>query len=266
MQAWRTRVSRSGAEDPDCRGGGVVQALAVIAAAFAAWVWAGPGAGVARLAVLTGSSSGSVVRRGWAVLAGRRRPRASAAAWRLASIELCQSLAAELAGGRTPAEAMARAVASADPPDPAVLVPVVVAARDGGDVAAALQMAASTGGGEGLLRLAACWRVSVTVGGGLTALVERVGTSLRDAEAHRQEVSAQLAGPRATARMLAGLPALGLLMAAGLGMNPLSFLLGGPAGLACLAAGMALDAAGLWWTRRLVARAEGAVGVGGEAA
>jgi tight adherence protein B len=241
--------------------GGLVTGLftelvAMLAAALAAWVWAGPDAGTTRLASLTRTRRSKDMRRFWVVLTRRPRPGTTAAAWREASIELCQSLAAELSAGRTPGDALARAVSSVSPPDPAVLAPVVAAARDGGDVAAALLNAAPARGGEGLVRLAACWRVSVAVGGGLTALVERVCASLREAQAHREEVAAQLSGPRATARMLAGLPVLGLLMAAGLGMDPLAFLFGSPAGFVCLVVGLALDAAGVWWTNRLVARAE----------
>ncbi|MEU6407887.1 type II secretion system F family protein [Microbispora sp. NPDC046933] len=237
-------------------GGLVTGLVAVLAAAIAAWVWAGPDAGRTRLASLTGTRRPRDMRGLWAALARRPRPGATAAAWRAASVELCQSLAAELSAGRTPGDALARAVSSVSPPDAAALAPVVAAARDGGDVAAALLHAAPVRGGEGLVRLAACWRVSMAVGGGLTALVERVCASLREAQAHREEVAAQLSGPRATARMLAGLPVLGLLMAAGLGMNPVAFLFGGPAGFACLVVGLALDAAGVWWTRRLVVRAE----------
>ncbi|MBX6383365.1 MAG: type II secretion system F family protein [Microbispora sp.] len=236
--------------------GGPVGLLAVLAAAIAAWVWTGPDSGAARLTSLTGTRRPRRTRRFWTALTRRPRPGATAAAWRAASIELCQSLAAELSAGRPPGDALVRAISSVSPPDPAALAPVIAAARDGGDVAAALSGAAPARGGEGLVRLAACWRVSVTVGGGLTALVERVCASLREAQAHREEVAAQLAGPRATARMLAGLPVLGLLMAAGLGMNPLAFLVGGPAGIACLVIGLALDAAGVWWTHKLVVRAE----------
>ncbi|GIH63995.1 type II secretion system F family protein [Microbispora siamensis] len=237
--------------------GGLLTGLAaMLAAFFAAWVWAGPDSGTTRLAFLTRTRRPRDMRRFWVALTRRPRPWATAAAWRAASIELCQSLAAELSAGRTPGDALARAISSVSPPDPAALAPVVAAARDGGDVAAALVNAAPARGGEGLVRLAACWRVSVAVGGGLTALVERVCASLREAQAHREEVAAQLSGPRATARMLAGLPVLGLLMAAGLGMNPLAFLFGGPAGFACLVVGLALDAVGVWWTHRLVTRAE----------
>ncbi|GII86808.1 hypothetical protein Ssi03_47980 [Sphaerisporangium siamense] len=235
-----------------------VLSVAVVLGVVAALVWSGPSGEVVRLRGLL-RADGVPKRWSWARPArivrwseGARR----AAAWRRVSIELCQGLVAELSTGRTPGEALARAVSYLDPPDPGVLRPVVAIARDGGDVAAALERAAPDHGGEGLLRLAACWRVSLTVGGGLAALIDRLGTSLREAEGHRSEVTAQLAGPRSTARLLAGLPALGLLLAAGLGLHPLSFLFGGPAGFACLVVGVALDVTGLWWTTWLAARAQ----------
>ncbi|WP_433499232.1 type II secretion system F family protein [Sphaerimonospora sp. CA-214678] len=236
-----------------------MDALAVLAAGVAAWVWTGPDGAYARAAcLLVPWGHGSLRRRrtAWPRWRRHRAGAARAAAWRAASIELCQGVVAELSAGRTAGDALARAVAAVSPPDPAALAPVAVVARDGGDVAAALMRAAPAGGGEGLMRLAACWRVSVVVGGGLAGLIERVTVSLRDAEAHRLDLAAQLAGPRATARMLAVLPVLGLLMGAALGMDPLSFLLGGPAGFACLLVGLVLDVAGVWWTHRLVARAE----------
>ncbi|MFG1947555.1 type II secretion system F family protein [Nonomuraea sp. NPDC048826] len=164
-------------------------------------------------------------------------------------------MTAELSAGRTPGEALTRALTAVDFPDPDALRPVSAAARDGGDVSTALLQAAPEEGGEGLRRLAACWDVSLTVGAGLSTLVDRVAATLRASQTHRQDVAAQLAGPRTTARMLAILPALGLLMAAALGMRPLSFLLGGIPGFLCLTVGLSLDACGLWWTHRMATRA-----------
>ncbi|MEV7966509.1 type II secretion system F family protein [Sphaerisporangium sp. NPDC088356] len=232
--------------------------VAVLLASAAALLWTGPDRETARLLSLIRADDEMRWRFAVRVLRFARRPSRAreAAAWRMASIELCQGLVAELATGRTPGEALSRAVSCLEPPDPGVLRPVVAVARDGGDVATALERAAPDHGGEGLSRLAACWRISLTVGGGLAALIERVGVSLREAEAHRSEVASQLAGPRSTARLLAGLPVLGLLLAAGLGLRPLSFLFGGPAGFACLGAGVLLDLTGVWWTNRLVARAQ----------
>ncbi|MBO3745820.1 type II secretion system F family protein [Streptosporangiaceae bacterium NEAU-GS5] len=228
---------------------------AIVLIAMSAWLWAGPKVPDVRVTGLFGTRSAQRPRP-LATLLRRPRLARTATEWRRASIELCQAVVAELAAGRTPGAALERAVDSLVWPDPALLIPVAVAARDGGDIPAALVAAAPERGGEGLVRLAACWRVGVAAGGGLTALVERVGASLREAEAHRLDVAAQLAGPKATARLLAGLPIVGLLMGTALGMNPVTFLFGSPAGYACLILGLVLDAAGVWWTHHLVTRAE----------
>ncbi|MFI6293849.1 type II secretion system F family protein [Nonomuraea sp. NPDC050790] len=221
---------------------------AVVVAALAVggfvWVWGGARlAPAARLARVLGRDRGPGLRLRIS------RPGRVADDWSRASIELCHALSAELVAGRTPGEALARAIAAVDVPGD--LREVTAAARDGGDVAAALVAAAPPEGGEGLRRLAACWSVGVGVGAGMAALVERVAMALRAARAHRQDVAAQLAGPRATARLLAGLPVLGVGMAAGMGMRPLDFLFGGLPGFACLVAGISLDACGLWWTGRM---------------
>jgi tight adherence protein B len=241
----------------------VTAAVAIVAAGLAAWVLCGPPPELVRLRELTAPPATPRWRRSMARAAVRLRRVArpgragrDADAWRKTCLELCQALMAELTAGRSAEDALCRAVAAVEPPDPAVVRPVAAAARDGGDVPAALAEAARAPGAEGLRRLAACWRVSTAVGGSLTVLVEGVITALREAEAHRRDLTAQLAGPRATVRLLALLPALGILMAVGLGMNPLGFLFGGPAGLGCLVAGAALDVVGVVWIRRMVADAE----------
>lgn len=240
----------------------MTELMAAMAAGLAAWVASGPGPDRLRLRELTSTRSAGAWRARAADLAARlgrvMRPgrAAQAAAWRRACVELCQAVVAELTAGQAPGAALVRAVATVDVPDPGHLGPVTAVARDGGDVASALAEAARLPGCEGLRRLAACWQVSLVVGGSLTALVEGLTTSLREAEAHRQDLAAQLAGPRATARLLAGLPALGILMALALGMSPLEFLVGGPIGLICLLAGLTLDVTGVLWIRRMVAAAE----------
>ncbi|WP_063819454.1 type II secretion system F family protein [Herbidospora cretacea] len=237
----------------------MITGLVGLCVGLAVWVAWGPSVPVVRLAQLT-----RTVGPGFSLpeLVKARRSRAGLVrAWRGGTVELCQAVVAELAAGRTSGEALSRAIKSVEGPPELVeaLRPVARVARDGGDVAAALVDAAPASGGEGLRRLASCWEVGVSVGGGLAPLVERVGGALRDMENHRQEISAQLAGPRATARMLAGLPVLGLLMAAGLGMQPLPFLFTTLPGIGCLVVGLLLNVTGLRWTDRMVRKAEDSV-------
>src|SRR5690606_21337279 len=69
----------------------------------------------------------------------------------------------------------------------------------------------------------------------------RLALALRAEQEHRRDVAAQLAGPRATARVLFLLPAFGLLLGQLLGAAPVRFLLESPLGLLCAVAGTVLD-------------------------
>ena len=66
-------------------------------------------------------------------------------------------------------------------------------------------------------------------------------------------VEAGLAGARATAAILAGLPLLGLLLGQALGADPVAFLLSGGAGGWLLLIGSALICAGLLWSDTIIA-------------
>jgi tight adherence protein B len=199
--------------------------------------------------------------------------------WREAVIALCDGMASELAAGRTPDEAFTITAALLDPPiatrlldapprtpkEPPAQAKVGKAltprpTSEPPDVRPSprerLDDLARLPGAEGLRLLAACWRIGAEQGGALAAVLDDLATALRDEEANRQEIATQLAGPRATARLLSGLPLLGLGMAAALGANPLAFLFGTVPGLGCLVAGVTLNSVGLWWTHRLAKAAE----------
>ena len=175
---------------------------------------------------------------------------------RLRALEALSLLAADLRAGRVPADALAAGAEVAVGGAGAALTAAASAARTGGDVPAALS-AGPSAVPEVLRGLAACWAVCSVAGSGLAAGVERLAEGLRAAEAQRRAVDAELAGPRATAVLLAALPLGGIGLAAALGADPLRFLLRTPAGVGCLALGLALDGLGLLWTSRLVARAGG---------
>lgn len=174
-----------------------------------------------------------------------------------AVIALCGALAGEVRAGRQPGEALLRAARDSGGLGEAQSV-VLAAARFGGDVPGALADAARQSGADGLLGLAACWRVAVDRGAGLAAGLDRLEGALRAERDQRADLRAQLAGARSTAVMLAGLPVLGLLLGTALGADPLHVVLHSAAGLGCLLVGGVLEGVGLWWALRIVRGAEAA--------
>ena len=64
-------------------------------------------------------------------------------------------------------------------------------------------------------------------------------------------MTAALGPPRATAKMLATLPVIGVLLGTAMGVDPLDFLLTTGTGNVCLLGGLALALLGLWWVERL---------------
>jgi tight adherence protein B len=174
-----------------------------------------------------------------------------------AVIALCGALAGEVRAGLQPGEALRSAARDGEGLGEARSA-VLAAARFGGDVPKALAGAARRPGAEGLVGLAACWRVAVDRGAGLADGLDRLEAALRAERDRRADLRAQLAGTRSTAVMLAGLPALGLLLGTALGSDPLHVLLHTGPGLACLAAGTLLEALGAWWAVRIVRGAEAA--------
>jgi len=82
-------------------------------------------------------------------------------------------------------------------------------------------------------------------------LIDRVQNEHRNVHL----VASELAGTKATVLVLTCLPALGMLMSAGLGINSMKWLLGNPAGWACLLLGSSLEILGLFWVKLLINRA-----------
>lgn len=203
---------------------------------------AGPVAGLLAAAVALAARAGAR-ERARATVARRDHQRA---------VEAVQALGAELRSGRTPGEALEVAGEVATGEVGTALRRAAQAASLGGEVPAALL---STDRCALLCSLAACWRVCSGTGSGLAAAVERLADGLA-ADADRQRaLEAELAGPRASAGLLALLPIAGVALSAGLGADPLRVLLHTPVGSACLVAGASLDLVGLLWTRALVRRA-----------
>ncbi|HSA51710.1 MAG TPA: hypothetical protein VLH10_16565 [Yinghuangia sp.] len=177
--------------------------------------------------------------------------RREAALLRAGVAELASVMVGELRAGQPPFEAFIVAVECAGAPIRTRLGEAVSVARVGGDVPAALSRAAAPPGADGLVRIAACWRVAADCGAGFAPALGRVAAGLRTEETGLREAEAELSGARATARLLAGLPMFGILLGHAIGADPLSLLLHAPVGIACLVFGLALLATGLTWTDRI---------------
>jgi tight adherence protein B len=100
------------------------------------------------------------------------------------------------------------------------------AVRPVGDVGRELEHLAGRPGGRVAGDLAAAWHLAEVTGCGLAAPVSRVLSAHRAEDRLRRELAAALAGPNATARLLAALPVAGVAMGEALGAHPLGFLLG----------------------------------------
>jgi len=103
--------------------------------------------------------------------------------------------------------------------------------------------------------LAAAWQVAAEAGAPLAPALRTFAASLRSLAQAGREIDTALAGPVATARMVMGLPIVGVLFGVVLGFDTLATLFTTLPGLVCLAAGSALMVIALRWNRRLVARA-----------
>ena len=172
---------------------------------------------------------------------------------RAALRESLSEVVADVRAGQPPARALTRALADRD----AGLAPrTLAAARWGGDIVGALRDDSRAAAQPLLASAAACWSVAATQGAGLADALDRLVAQDRRAEEVRRQLEAHLAAPRATARMLALLPAFGLVLGIAVGGDPVGWLLGTPIGVACLVLGLLLIALGLLWATHIAARTE----------
>lgn len=130
---------------------------------------------------------------------------------------------------------------------------VAARARLGADVAAGLRAAArSSALPEHWDRLAVCWQLASEHGLAIATLMRAAQRDIVERQRFSTTVASGLAGARATAAILAGLPVLGLLLGQLIGARPLSFLFGG--GGWFLVVGLTLVCGGLLWSDRITDR------------
>jgi tight adherence protein B len=176
------------------------------------------------------------------------------------TVDLLSAVGAELRAGAPPDVALRRALAEVgaggsklgQPQLPATTAALKLA----GDVAAGLRADAGDRRNkayrDSLFGLGVCWQVSGTSGAGLGDAVARLAQSERSRAVLRRELRAELAGPKATAVLLAMLPAAGIMLGTALGAKPLAWLLKSPLGWVDLAVAGLLVGLGLRWVRRII--------------
>ncbi len=229
--------------------------LVALAAAVGALL-AGPGGGLAAAMV----SGTAVARR----RAGRDRRIAATAATGLS--DALGVLVAELRVGAHPGDAITAAadIHSGGSPDVLsnggkdivrALSAVAAAARLGGDVPAVLRNAGPAPLRAWLGRLADAWSLADRYGIPLADLLDAVRSDTEHRVRFAAEVQARLAGPRATAAVLAGLPLLGLALGQAVGAAPWRVLCETVVGQVLLVIGTAAACLGVLWSAWLVSGA-----------
>lgn len=222
----------------------VITPLSVMACAVVVAVGLPPGR---LIAVLTGAGVVWFAVRQMLAERARRRARVQ----RDAVAEALSLLAAELRAGILPQRAL-----SGLAPDFAFLAPASRAAELGGDVSSALQRQSAIPGCELLSAVASAWMVAERSGAPLARALDRLETSTRDDREIERDVQSGVAPARATGRLMAILPVVGLAMGSGMGGDPVALLTSTVPGALCLAAGSACACAGVAWVNRIATTAE----------
>jgi tight adherence protein B len=164
-------------------------------------------------------------------------------------------LVGELRVGAHPVVAFERAAAEVDGAVAESLLAVAARARLGADVSAGLHSAAMQSTvPQYWERLSATWLLAQTRGLAIVALIRAAEQDVVERERFAAGVTAGMAGARATAAILAGLPVLGVGLGHLIGAQPLRFLLSGGVGGWCLVIGVTLACTGLWWSDRITDR------------
>ena len=182
----------------------------------------------------------------------RDRDRAQASRTLAGALE---ALVGELRVGAHPVRAFAVAAGESDGAVGTALRAVAARAGLGADVGAGLRaVAASTSVPTQWDRLAVCWQLAADHGLAMAALMRAAQRDIVERQRFTARVDAGLAGARATAGILAGLPLLGVLLGELIGAHPIRFLLGGGVGGWLLIAGTVLVCAGLAWADHITDR------------
>ncbi|MGW5050601.1 type II secretion system F family protein, partial [Actinokineospora sp. NPDC004072] len=200
------------------------------AAAALAWPVLGPAGALSALVLAT------------LVRAAHRRRKAVRARLTAADglAESLRAMVAELRAGATPVAAAESAAADAPPQAADVLRTAAAAARLGGQP----PLSETTTAGA---QIARAWHLATHHGLPLADTLDAVRSDIEERARFARRVDARMAGPRASAAVLACLPAAALLLGQSTGADPLAVLADTMPGQLLLLAGTAFAAVGLRW-------------------
>lgn len=185
-------------------------------------------------------------------LAGRRRLRTAEGAGLQGALDV---LVGELRIGAHPVTAIGAAAQESHGRIAQSLAAVSARALLGADVAAGLRTEGRRSPSPAHWdRLAVCWSLAQTHGLAIATLMQAAQRDIAERERFRGRVEAGMAGARATAAILAGLPVLGVLLGHAIGAEPLRFLLSAGAGGWLLVVGVAFVCCGLLWSDRITSK------------
>ncbi len=224
-----------------------VVAAGVPVAALALLLASVTSVGVVAAAAIVGATV-EIRRRG----RQRRRTRADEAAALQGALDI---LVGELRVGAHPVAAFSVAAADVDGVGATALRTIAARARLGADVAAGMRSVAHRSSLPGQWeRLAAGWQLAQNHGLAIGTLMQTAQQDLVERERFAARVDAGMAGARATAAVLAGLPIVGVGLGQLIGADPLSFLLSGGFGGWLLVIGVSLACVGLLWCDRITSQ------------
>lgn len=199
---------------------------------------------------------------GWAVVCAVAGATLAGLAWRAGRARrlarqrsevarAARTMASQLRIGQIPVAALREAAADCE-----VIRPAAEASRMGGDVGGELRAAADRPGCDGLWTLASAWDLGVTSGAPVAGLVSEVADRLRDEDAVRAGIAAEVAGARTAGRVLAVLPLAGVGLGYFGGGDPLGYLTTTTIGQWLCIGGVVWCAVGVVWMERMADKAE----------
>jgi tight adherence protein B len=133
---------------------------------------------------------------------------------------------------------------------------VAARARLGADVTGGLRSVAQNSALPAQwARLAVCWQLAAEHGLAMSTLMRAAQHDIVERQRFSGQVTSAMAGARATAAILAGLPVLSVVLGQLIGADPVAFLLAGHVGGWLLVVGVTLVCGGLLWSDRITDRA-----------